>query len=197
MQYECLSYEVINTVMSTGMKEALSKQGLCMLRFLLLFNKFSSLSIPVLYATVLFRPPLLCIYFAMLYFYWITPLNCKLSNNAMFLPQVLFSSSLQCSSKHESCDECYCYCTALSLAILYSSQASNELCLFIIFRAIIFAPWRDDAFNCVNCKFTSFEYKFCYFHILNIYLTFVGEINFRTLIPKPGVFYEKHMFTEC
>lgn len=33
------------------MKEALSKQGLCMLRFLLLFNKFSSLSIPVLYAT--------------------------------------------------------------------------------------------------------------------------------------------------
>lgn len=51
LQYECLSYKVINAVMSTGMKEALSKQGLCMLRFLLLFNKFSSLSIPVLYAT--------------------------------------------------------------------------------------------------------------------------------------------------
>lgn len=51
LQFESLSYEVINAVMSTGMKEPLSKQGLCTLCFSLLFNKFSSLSIPVLHAT--------------------------------------------------------------------------------------------------------------------------------------------------
>lgn len=167
------------------MKEAFSKQGLCMLRFLLLFNKFSSLSIPVLYAT-----------FKRKRFYFVHRFCAFISRCCTFIELLLSAANfptMQCFYLK------FCF-LLLSSALLNMKAVTNVIVIvqqfllqfytvskrvthsvFLLFFVQSFL--RDDAFNFVSCKFTSFEYKFCYYHILNIYLTFVGEINFHTLIP--------------